>query len=110
MRTSPWKLSKDEVDALRRRRDAAGGAAFDSAWAELLDALREEIERGSDSQSDAVQALARRWQSLVDAFTGGDESIERGLYDRAAAYRQLRAENGRPIPDLVGYIQKALGK
>jgi hypothetical protein len=110
MTTSPWKLSKDEVDALHRRRDAAGGAAFDAAWTELIDAVRDEINRGSDPRSDAVQALARRWQTLIDTFTAGDDSIERELYDRAAIYRQLRAEHGQPIPDLVGYMQKALGK
>ena len=110
MATSPWKLSKDEVDALHCRRDAAGGATFDAAWTELIDAVRDQVSRGSDPQSEAVQALARRWRTLIDAFTGGDESIERGLYDRAAVYRELRAEHGQPIPDLVGYMQKALGK
>jgi hypothetical protein len=110
MPTSPWKLSKDEVDALHRRRDAAGGAAFDAAWAELIDAVRDEVSRGSNPQSDTVQALARRWQMLIDAFTGGDKSIERGLYDRAAVYCQLRAEHGEPIPDLAGFMRKALGK
>ena len=110
MRTSPWTLSKEEVDALHRRRDAAGGATFDAEWAELIDAVGDEVSRGTDPQSHAVQALARRWPMLVDAFTRGDESIERGLYDRAAIYRQLRAEHGDPIPDIVGYMQKALGK
>jgi hypothetical protein len=110
MQTSPWKLSKDDVDALHRRRDAAGGASFDAAWTELIGAVRDEISRGSDPQSEAVQVLARRWQVLIDAFTGGDESIERGLYDRAAIYHQLRADTREPIPDLVGYMLKALGK
>ena len=108
MQTSSWNLSKAEVQALHRRREAAGGAAFDAAWAELIDAVRHEVNRGSDPQSDAAQALARRWQALINAFTGGDESIERGLYERAAAYYQLRAEHGRPIPDLVAYMRRAL--
>jgi hypothetical protein len=110
VQTSPWPLSRDDVDALHRRRDAAGGAQFDAAWAELIAAVRAAMDRGTDPTSDEGRALAERWQTLVDRFTGGSESIERGLYERAAIYRQLRAERGEPIPDLVGYIQKALGK
>jgi hypothetical protein len=108
--TSPWKLSKDDVDALHRRRDAAGGAQFDAAWAELMTAVCTAMARGTDPRSDEGRALAERWQTLVDLFTGGSESIERGLYERAAIYRQLREECGEPVPDAVGYIREALGK
>ncbi len=41
--------------------------------------VRAEMARGSDPGSPEVQALARRWQALVDEFTGGDPGIENSL-------------------------------
>ena len=41
-----------------------------SAW------LRAEMQRGTDVNSPQVQALAKRWMSLVNEFSGGDAAIE----------------------------------
>jgi len=43
-------------------------------------------------------------------FIEGAMMAEPGLYERAATYHRLRAEHGRPIPDLVRYMQMTLGK
>jgi len=107
MRTLPWALTKDDVAALHRRRDAAGGERFDTMWAELIADIRAAMDRGIDPRSDGGLALATRWQTLVTAFSGGDSAIERGLYERAEIYARIRAEAGEPIPDLVGFIRQA---
>lgn len=48
-------------------------------WAELIAAVRAEMEKGTDPAAPEVQALAGRWQRLINAFTGGDPGIENSL-------------------------------
>ena len=46
-------------------------------WADLIRDV--EAALGEDPASAKVQALARRWQKLVEGFTGGDPQIQAGL-------------------------------
>ena len=48
-------------------------------WAELIAEVRAEMDKGTDPSAPEVQAMARRWMALVNAFTGGDPGIERSL-------------------------------
>ena len=45
-------------------------------WAELIAEVRAEMEKGTDPAAPEVQAMARRWMDLVNAFTGGDPGID----------------------------------
>jgi hypothetical protein len=37
------------------------------------------MERGTDVNSPRVQELAKRWQSLINEFTGGDPAIAKSV-------------------------------
>jgi len=72
----------DQLKTLETRREAlgeAGMAKAQSDWAELMGEVRAAMARGADPASEEMQALGKRWQGLVTAFTGGDAGIAESL-------------------------------
>jgi MerR family transcriptional regulator, thiopeptide resistance regulator len=48
-------------------------------WAQLMADVNAAYQAGSKPGAPEVQALAQRFQSLIDEFTGGDQGIEASL-------------------------------
>jgi DNA-binding transcriptional MerR regulator len=48
-------------------------------WTDLFQDVEAAIGRGEDPASDAARALAERWKTLVEGFTGGDPGVAAGL-------------------------------
>lgn len=48
-------------------------------WMALFDDIQVALNDGTDPASDRANALAARWQALIDDFTGGNTQIERGV-------------------------------
>ena len=100
----------EQLTALKARADALGPEgmqAAQQAWQDLFREVRAAIARGADPHEPEVQALAARWQALINAFTGGDAGI-RGSLD--TMYRQepgLGARVGGD-PELFAFMQRAL--
>ena len=75
----------EQLETFRKRREEMGPAAEEIAkkgqedWAALLADYRTVMEQGIDPSDPKLQALEKRRQSLVDAFTGGDKGIEQNL-------------------------------
>ncbi|HXI03236.1 MAG TPA: MerR family transcriptional regulator [Candidatus Saccharimonadales bacterium] len=72
----------EQLEQLEERRRAVGEeriAQVHAEWGELIGLVRAEMEKGSDPSSPEVQELARRWQGLVEEFTGGDPAIARSV-------------------------------
>jgi DNA-binding transcriptional MerR regulator len=64
---------------------------------------------GEDPASDKVQALAERWATLVQGFTGGDAEIRKGLNKMYADKQNWPATFPKPYSDDVhAFMQKAL--
>jgi DNA-binding transcriptional MerR regulator len=61
----------------------------EAEWQELIEQARTEMNNGTDPSSESVQALAQRWRSLIQEFTGGNPGIEQSLNQM---YQQERAE------------------
>jgi MerR family transcriptional regulator, thiopeptide resistance regulator len=103
-----------QLDLIRERREEAGEAFLkqkQTEWAELIASIRAEMEQGTHPGDAKVQALAQRWQSLVDFTTGGDpemlQSIKRHWEEQGD---NLVAQHGaeydsRPV---WGYVEKAI--
>lgn len=103
----------EQLEYLKKRREQVGAERMQQApqdWARLSAAVRAELEQGTDPADPRVQALARRWQALVDEFTGGDPGI-------AASLQRLWQEQGPTLaaqygsdhdPRVAAYIGKAL--
>jgi MerR family transcriptional regulator, thiopeptide resistance regulator len=76
-------------------------------WAELLAQFKVEMDSGTDPADPKVQALEKRRQALVNAFSGGDKAIEENL-------KRLWTEQGDKLcaqfgidPKVMAYLGKA---
>jgi DNA-binding transcriptional MerR regulator len=72
----------EQLETLKQRRAQIGDDAIRAAeqeWPQLIAAMQAEMEGGADPADPKVQALARRWRELVNAFTGGDPGIRASL-------------------------------
>jgi DNA-binding transcriptional MerR regulator len=103
-----------QLEQIRERREALGEEFLrqkQAEWAEVIALIRTEMDRGTDPADAKVQALAQRWQRLVDFTTGGDPAIKQAIKrhweeqgDNLAA--QFGSEyDSRPV---WGYMEKAV--
>ncbi len=99
--------TKEQLDALAKRREALGEDAMKQAqedWAALFVDVKSAIDRGVDPASDEAQALAGRWCALIEAFTGGDPGIEASL-NRMYREEPSMKQNGDPAAS--AFIERA---
>jgi DNA-binding transcriptional MerR regulator len=106
-------FTSEQLEELRLRGEQIGQeriAEVGREWAEVIPAVRAEMERGTDPADPGVQALARRWQGLVAEFTGGNPGIERSVakvYQNEGPALEARYDN---VPDaaMFEYMTKVL--
>lgn len=97
----------EQMETFRKRNEEAAAAGVDIAkkgqedWAQLFAELTEEMNKGTDPADPKVQALEKRRQSLVNAFTGGDPAIEQNL-------KRLWTEQGDKLSAQFGYDPKLM--
>ena len=97
----------EQLETFRKRREEMGPAAEEIAkkgqedWAALLADYRTVMEQGIDPSDPKLQALEKRRQALVDAFTGGDKGIEQSL-------KRMWMEQGDKLAAQFGYDPKVL--
>jgi MerR family transcriptional regulator, thiopeptide resistance regulator len=104
----------EQQESLRQRAEQVGPERIQQAsadWAELHALVRAEMDRGTDPRAPEVQALAQRWRSLVQEFSGGDPGIEQAVKrlwqeqgDHLIAQHGM-AYDPRPIAE---YLSKAI--
>lgn len=51
----------------------------EAEWQDVIGQARMLMESDADPASEAVQAVAQRWRSLIEEFTGGDAGIAQSL-------------------------------
>lgn len=69
-------------DKIRERGAELGPEGMERSqrdWAALIAEVNEAAREGVAPESGRAQGLAARWQTLVEAFTGGDPEVEAGL-------------------------------
>jgi DNA-binding transcriptional MerR regulator len=96
-------FTPEQLEELRLRGEATGReriAEVGREWAEILPAVRAAMENGTDPAAPEIQALARRWQGLVEEFTGGDPGIE-------AAVKNVYKEEGPALEARFGNVPDA---
>jgi DNA-binding transcriptional MerR regulator len=104
----------EQMEYFRKRSEEAAAAGQDIArqgaadWQALLAEYKVEMERGTDPADPKLQALEKRRQALVHAFTGGDPAIEQNL-------RRLWTEQGDKLcaqygmePKVMEYLGKVV--
>jgi len=105
-------MTEEQLETLRKRGEAVGPQRMKEVqeeWPRLIEEVRVEMQRGTDVNSPQVQALAQRWRSLVNEFSGGDAAIETSV---ATMYRSEpgAAERFGFDPKVWDYIKSALKK
>jgi len=90
-------FSPEQLETLKERSEALGPEAIQAAqeeWPRLIASVREAMEKGADPRSEEVQALAKRWDALIQAFSGGDSGIEASLGNMYQAEPDAAARQG----------------
>ena len=98
-------------EQLEQRRSELGDEAIRHAeqeWSELIDAVEVERARGADPAGPRMQELARRWQDLIEQFTGGDPGIRRSLQKMYEQEGVETASRGMVSAELAEYVQRAI--
>ena len=77
-------------------------------WQELIGEVQAAVAEGVDPASERAQALAARWDGLVEEFTGGDPAIRENLRRLYADQANWPSTFQKPYGDDVGaFIGKA---
>lgn len=107
-------FTPQQLERIKQGRQHAGHEQLErmqESWAELIAAIRAEMEKGTDPADAKVQALARRWQDLLNQSTAGDRQIEQAMKrlweeqgDKLAAQFGAKYDS-RPV---WGYITRAI--
>lgn len=74
--------SEEARGKIKERAAALGPEGMEQSqrdWAALIAEVNEAARAGVAPESEQAQSLAARWQSLIEAFTGGDPEVEAGL-------------------------------
>ena len=102
--------TKEQLDTLAKRAEMFGEEKMrevQEEWPRLIASVREEMQRGTDPKDPKVQALAKRWMELVEAFTGGDDGIRESLKNFYRGEPQFAQQQGLDA-GMSEYVQKAL--
>ncbi len=71
-------------------------------WQQLIAEVEEAAREGLDPASERAQALAARWEGLIEQFTGGDPGIREGLTRLYADQANWPSTFQKPYGDDVG--------
>src|SRR4051812_5571962 len=111
MTMSEQYYTPEQLEQLEARRTELGDEGMAKAqqdWAELIAEMDAERAADTDPADGRVQALADRWQDLINQFTGGDPGITASLkrmYDEQGA---PKASRGALSPALSEYVQRVM--
>ena len=103
----------EQLQQLKERADTVGQERIEQVeleWMEVFAGYRTAMEEGLDPGAEEVQALARKAQSLVLEFTGGDPGIAQSLKNMYQAEGPENVLSGHALDtdaDLWRYMQRA---
>jgi MerR family transcriptional regulator, thiopeptide resistance regulator len=76
-------------------------------WADLIGEAEALRAQGTDPSDPRVQAIAARWQELIEQFTGGDDGIRASLQRMYETEGTERASRGMVSPELMAWMGRA---
>jgi len=99
-------LTPEQRQQVEAAHETAGDAA--DKWQAALDALRVEMDAGTDPADPAVKAIAERWHEAAAAFMpGDDEALHQSVMQLLHDEPQARADHG--LDDaLFAYLGRVL--
>ena len=103
--------TQEQLEELKQRRLQFGDEQIrqgEAAWKELISQVQTEMQKGSDPASETMQQLAKRWMSLIQAFTGGNPEIEKSLNTMYQQEGVNTASQGAVAPETFEYMSQAI--
>ena len=100
------KFTAEEEAKLASRREELGEEAIaqgENEWPALIASARAHMEAGTPPNDPEVQKIAKRWNELVEMFTGGDQQIANKVKDAYDDSPGFAAEMGLDA-DLFAYV------
>jgi DNA-binding transcriptional MerR regulator len=100
----------EQMEYLARRREKVGEERIrevEAEWPRLMDEVRQAVERGDDPASAGSQELARRWNGLVEEFTGGNDGIRQSLNSMYQNETHVAGMDVQAMQPLYDFIQRA---
>jgi DNA-binding transcriptional MerR regulator len=105
--------STEQLGKLQERRTMLGEDKIrevENEWVVLIQEVKTEMNNGSMPNSQAVQKLARRWQGLLDLFTGGDPGIAASCSMMYQEEGPAKASRGALDTEVFEFMGKALAE
>ncbi len=97
----------EELDARRRELGEEGMRRAEQEWAELIENVRTEMQKGTDPSDERVQGYARQWMGLVRSFTGGNPGIEKALNTMWHEETTIQGLETSQMRRMMEYIMRA---
>ncbi|MCA8973680.1 MAG: TipAS antibiotic-recognition domain-containing protein [Planctomycetes bacterium] len=104
---TPEQMAQLKARAEELGADVIRGA--EAEWPRLIATMRAKMDAGADPSDPEVQALARRWQELIEMFTGGDAGIRQSLSNLYRGEPAFGAQQG--LDGGIGdFVRRALDR
>lgn len=103
----------EQLAALEVRRQQLGDqgmAQVHQEWGELIAGAKQALADGLPVDDPGVQAIARRWKALIEAFTGGDAGIRQSLERTWREEPDAMAQQTGVDTALRAYMQQAMSR
>jgi DNA-binding transcriptional MerR regulator len=100
----------EQMEQMQQRAETLGQdhiRQVEAEWPQLIAQVQAEMDKGTDPGDERVQQLARRWQELVQEFTGGDPGITQSLGRMWQEETTVHGMDTGNMRSLMGYVQKA---
>ena len=101
----------EQLADLQRRRNELGEDGMQRAqqeWADLIAEAEDHMNKGTDPASAEVQAIVRKWEALIQQFTGGDPGLRASLQKMYEDKGPQEASRGMVNPELMEYIGRGM--
>ena len=105
--------TRDQQEYLKQRYEEVGEeriAQVQNEWAELIAAARTAMEEGEDPMSEPVLEIARKWNGLVEEFTGGNPGVTASLNRMYQQEGPEKASHGMMDPAIFEFMKKPCEK
>jgi MerR family transcriptional regulator, thiopeptide resistance regulator len=112
MTTTETYFTAEQLEVLRNRRTSITEEHMKEvrdSWNEIIPKVRNAMAANVDATSPEILAIAKRWKTLVEEFTGGDPKIAEAV---KTMYRHegpiLQQQLGEvPTQEMFAYMSKA---
>jgi len=100
-------FTKEEQDALLRRKSDPAVAATRQTWPALIEEARRLMRAGTPADDPAAIELATRWSELVRQFTGDDPNLQIKSAQMVRGETRFHAQTGID-PAMLDFVTRAL--